>query len=313
MINKAFKILNDRNFILISAILLGFILGTRTTFLSKYSVWILAMVMIFATSGFSFMEWRHVGKTFRIIGLSFLLNYVILGILLIASGFLLFENKIIITGIILLAISPPGPSVIPFTSALKGNISFAVTGVFGLNLIAIIVTPLSLLLFAGESDINPQKVISIILMVIVAPLIISRVLRRTPIMPAVEKVRGKVINWGFFFIILPIVGMSKALITNNPEIVLLSSLLFAVVMFGGGFLFNRISEKSGMDKQTSIAASFMFTSKSSAFAAVISFSLLPPESGLPLAINSVFLALYFIIFNFLVNKKSKKELLKQII
>lgn len=310
MINKAFKILNNRNFILISAILLGFILGTLTNFLSKYSVWILATVMIFATSGFSFMEWKHVGKTFRIIGLSFLLNYFILGILLIASGFLLFDNKIIITGIILLAISPPGPSVIPFTAALKGNISFAVTGVFGLNLIAIVVTPLTLILISDDLNISPQKIISIIATVIIAPLIISRVLRRTPIMPAVEKVRGKVINWGFFLIIVPIVGMNKALITASPGLVLLSSLMFAVIMFGSGFLFNRFSKKNRMDEQTVTAANFMLTSKSSAFAAVIAFSLLPPEAGLPLAVNSVFLTLYFIVFNFFFSKKSKTVLLK---
>jgi hypothetical protein len=47
----------------------------------------------------------------------------------------------------------------------------------------------------------------------------------------------------------------------------------------------------------------MFTTKSSAFAAVASFSLLPRETALPSAIHAVFVTLYFIIFEMVMRRK----------
>ena len=303
MLNKLLKIFINRNFILILSLLLGFILGDYTVHLASVSVWILALVMVFSTTGFSFTDWRPIGKTIRIVGISFLLNFVVFGLLLLGAGLILFDDKLMITGIMLLVISPPGPSVIPFTAVMKGDVSFAVTGVFGLHLISIVVTPLALFLLLGDSMISPQSVIVIITTVIVAPLIISRILRRTPLLPAIGKIRGHVINWGFFLIIMPIVGMSKTMILKSPELVLINSLIFAIVMFGGGFLFNVIARRIKIDKPTTIAANLIFTTKSSAFAAVASFMLVPPESGLPLAMHAVFVTLYFIIFDSIVNKK----------
>ncbi len=191
------KIFTNRNFILLLSLVLGFILGDYTVHLASVSVWILALVMVFPTTGFSFTDWRPIGKTIRIVGVSFLLNFVIFGLLLFGAGLLFFEDKLMITGILLLVISPPGPSVIPFTAAMKGNLSFAVTGVFGLHLISIIVTPIALLLLLGDSAISTQSVLTIIITVIVFPLIISRILRRTRLMPAIKTIRGHVINWNF--------------------------------------------------------------------------------------------------------------------
>jgi len=302
MLNMLLKIINNRNFILLSALVLGFILGDYTVHLATVSVWILALIMVFATSGFGFSEWQPISKTIKIVGISFLLNFVVFGLLLLAAGFILFENKLMLTGIMLLVISPPGPSVIPFTAVMKGNVSFAITGVFGLHLISIVVTPLALLLLLGDSMISPQSVIGIITTVIVVPLIISRIIRRTRLLPAIEKIRGDVINWGFFLIIIPIVGMSKTLILKSPELVLINSFIFAGIMFGGGFLFNKIAHRIKLDQPTTIAANLIFTTKSSAFAAVASFSLVPTETGLPLAIHAVFITLYFMIFDFIINK-----------
>lgn len=303
------KIFNNRNFILLLSLILGFIMGDYSIHLASFSAWILALVMVFATTGFNFSDWRPIGKTIRIVGISFLLNFVIFGLLLFGAGLLFFDNELMITGILLLVISPPGPSVIPFTAVLKGNVSFAITGVFGLHLISIILTPIALILLLGNSNISPQSVLSIITTVIVVPLIISRILRRTPLMPAIAKIRGHVINWGFFLIIIPIIGMSKTMIVAQPGMVLANSLMFAAVMFGGGFLFNIVSKKIRLDKPTTIAANLIFTTKSSAFAAVASFSLVPPEAGLPLAMHAVFVTLYFIIFDFIINKKQKAPLI----
>ena len=81
---------------------------------------------------------------------------------------------------------------------------------------------------------------------------------------------------------------------------------FKIVNWLISFLFNIISNKLKVERSTTIAANLLFTTKSSAFAAVASFSLVPPEAGLPLAIHAVFITLYFIIYDFILNKFQKK-------
>ncbi len=297
-----FKFLNHHNFILSLSLILGFLLGDYTEYIASISVWFLALVMIFSTSGFAFSEWKPWKQTAEIIVQSFLLNYVLFGILLIGVGFMLFSNELMITGIILLAVSPPGPSVVPFSAVMKGDVRYAVTGVFWLHLLAIAITPIALFFLLGESAISPMSVVVIMLKVVVGPLIISRLLRHPKLLPTVEKIRGNVINWGFFLVVMPIVGLSKGLIMQSPDLVLLNSLLFFVLMFGGGFLFNFVASKLGAKQNRIIAANLMFTTKSSAFAAVASFSLLPRETALPAAIHAVFVTVYFIVYESLLRK-----------
>jgi len=102
---------------------------------------------------------------------------------------------------------------------------------------------------------------------------------------------------------MPIVGLSKNLILSNPKLLLINSLLFATLMFGGGLVFNFVMKKLKSNKPRIIASNLMFTTKSSAFAAVASFSLLPRETALPSAIHAVFVTLYFIIFEMVMRRK----------
>jgi BASS family bile acid:Na+ symporter len=302
MLKKGLHILNHRNFILSLSLILGFILGENTILLADYSVWILALVMVFATSGFAFSDWKPWTKTLGQITHAFFLNYILFGLLLIGSGYLFFSDEMMIAGLVLLALSPPGPSVVPFTAVMKGDLKYAVTGVFGLHLLSIVVTPFALMWLLGKSAISPEAVIIIMAKVIVGPLIISRFLRHSKIYPTVEKVRGHVINWGFFLVVMPIVGLSKGLILGNPEFLWLNILIFTVLMFGGGLLFNLISKLLKIDNGRTIAANLMFTTKSSAFAAVASFTLLPRETALPAAVHAIFVTLYFIVYDGLVKR-----------
>ncbi len=304
MLKQIARIVNHRNFILSLSLVMGFLLGENTAGLASVSVWILALVMVFSTSGFSFSEWKPWKQTARIMLQSFLLNYLLFGILLIGVGFLFFSSELMITGLILLAVSPPGPSVVPFTAVMKGDVRYAVTGVFGLHLLAIAITPIALYFLLGESAISPMAVVVIMLKVIVGPLIVSRLLRHPKLLPTVEKIRGNVINWGFFLVVMPIVGLSKGLIMQSPDLVLLNSLLFFALMFGGGFLFNLVATKLGAKQNRIVAANLMFTTKSSAFAAVASFSLLPRETALPAAIHAVFVTVYFIVYESVLRKST---------
>ena len=235
------KILNHRSFILLTALLFGLILGDRTSYISPASVYVLALVMIFATVDFSFKDFTDVKTSFKILSITFLLNYIVLGGALLLICHLFFGESELWLGCVLLAASPPGPSVVPFSAMMKGNISYGVIGLFGLHLIALVAAPLILLIFSGSIETITTVTIAVLIKTVIIPLIMSLPLRHKKIIDKARKYKGNVINWGFFIIILTIVGQSKKMMFSNPTLVWESIVLFSSTMFVGALVYNIVA------------------------------------------------------------------------
>ena len=298
------KIVNHRDFVLILALVTGFVLGERTQPLAEISMWSLALVMVFATTGFSFSNWLPVGNALRPLGLSALLNFGVYGTVVIILSWLLFYNTgfSYFVGLVLVVASPPGPSVIPFAALLKGDDNFSVTGVFGLHLLAMILTPAILLLFLGQTLINPMVIMKIMVQLILIPLIISRILRHRSILPKIDGLRNVVIKWGFFLVIVPIVGMSAPVFWVEPLSVLKISGIMVVAMFVTGFLYHIMMIKAGKNRGFVISSTLVMVIKSSAFAAVTAFTFFPGDArvALPSAVVSVFVTAFIVFYSIFV-------------
>lgn len=301
---KILSIINHRDFVLTLALVVGLIMGENTRPLAEISVITLAIVMVFATTGFSFKSWIPIQNALRPLAISTLLNFVIFGLVLIGLSWLFFSNDPAhamfpyFVGFVLVAAAPPGPSVIPFAAILKGDNNFSVTGVFGLHFIAMVFTPLILLLFLGDALINPVAIFKIMVQLIVVPLIISRFLRHKKILPTVEKYRETAIKWGFFLVIVPIMGMSSKVFFSEPGPVLSMSIILIIAMYILGFANHMLMDKMGMRRPTIISSTLMMTTKSSAFSAVAAFTFFQgePMIALPSAVVSVFVTLFIIVY-----------------
>ncbi len=301
---KLFSILNHRDFVLSLALVVGLILGEHTRPLAQISVITLALVMVFATTGFSFKSWYPAQNAIRPLAISTLLNFVIFGMVLIGLSWLFFSSNPgheyfpYFVGFVLVAAAPPGPSVIPFAAILKGDNTFSVTGVFGLHFIAMVLTPLILLLFLGKSLINAGAIFTIMVKLIVIPLIISRFLRHPKVLPTVEKHRDTIIKWGFFLVIVPIMGMSSSVFFSEPGPVFIMSLILVIAMYILGFANHMLMDKMGIKRPTIISSTLMMTTKSSAFSAVAAFTFFQGEAmvALPSAVVSVFVTLFIIVY-----------------
>ena len=302
---KLLSILNHRDFVLSLALVVGLILGEHTRPLAEISVYTLAFVMIFATTGFSFKSWIPIKNALYPLAWSTFLNFILFGLVLIGLSWLFFSNDPAhpyfpyYVGFILVAAAPPGPSAIPFATMLRGDNNFSVTGVFGLHFIAMVLTPLILLIFLGQSLINPMKIFNIMVQLIVIPLIVSRFLRHRKVLPTVEKYRDTVIKWGFFLVITPIMGMSSSVFFSEPGVVLIMSVILLISMYLLGFLYHIIMAKSGANRAMIISSTFMMTTKSSAFSAVAAFTFFQgePMIALPSAVVSVFVTLFIIAYS----------------
>lgn len=301
---KIFSIINHRDFVLSLALVAGLLLGEHTRPLAEISVITLALVMVFATTGFSFKSWFPAQNAIRPLAISTLLNFVIFGMVLIGLSWLFFSNNPdheyfpYFVGFVLVAAAPPGPSVIPFAAILKGDNTFSVTGVFGLHFIAMVLTPLILLLFLGKSLINAGAIFNIMVKLIVIPLIISRFLRHPKVLPTVEKHRETVIKWGFFLVIVPIMGMSSTVFFSEPGPVFIMSIILVIAMYIMGFANHMLMDKMGVKRPTIISSTLMMTTKSSAFSAVAAFTFFQGEAmvALPSAVVSVFVTLFIIVY-----------------
>jgi bile acid:Na+ symporter, BASS family len=301
---RFFSIVNHRDFVLILALVIGLIAGEHTRPLAEISVFTLALVMVFATTGFSFTSWIPLKNTYHPIALSTLLNFIIFGMMLIGFSWLFFSNDPdnhffpYYIGFVLVAAAPPGPSVIPFAAILRGDNNFSVTGVFGLHILAMVLTPLILLIFLGESLINPAAIFNIMVKLIIIPLIISRFLRHPRVLPAVEKIRETVIKWGFFLVIVPIMGMSSKVFFLEPQSLLIMSFILLLTMYVMGFANHMIMKNMGIPRSTIISSTLMMTTKSSAFSAVAAFTFFDghPMIAMPSAVVSVFVTLFIIVY-----------------
>ncbi|MCF6184423.1 MAG: hypothetical protein L3J56_07325, partial [Bacteroidales bacterium] len=213
-------------------------------------------------------------------------------------------DKSIFNGFVVLAATPPGVAVIPFTYTFKGNQDFSFRGILGAYLASVILSPLIIYVFSEGVVLNPMIIIGVTVKIIVIPLILSRFLLIKKIYPVTEKVRGKVIDWGFALIIYTAVAVNRDLIFNEYITVLKSVGILFLSTFGTGVLFLFIHRKTS-DKKLIISKNLMLTVKSSGFAIAVTLILFEEKSAIPAAVMSIFVLLWLITLNIYYSKNNK--------
>ncbi len=305
------KILNHRDFVLTLSLVAGLILGDSIEFLSEISLYLLMLAMVASTVNFSFKSWKNPSNLIKSLAGSLSLNYLLTGILTVTLAWLFFYKsgyESLWVGFIIIVAAPPGPAVVPFTTMLKGDINYSTTGLFGLFLVAIVLTPSILLVFLGTSLISPLMIMQIMLQLIIIPLILSRFLRHPKILPYARRTAGTATKWLFFLIIAPIIGMNREVFFQEPFMVLRIAAVFVITMFLLAAVYNYVMAKITENKALIISSTFVMTIKSAAFAAVLSTRFFEgdPVVAMPAAVLSIFIILFAIVYSFFVNKKLYK-------
>lgn len=300
------KIINNRNTILIIALIAGLINGHLSAIIKPYTLYILAIVMIFSTTSFQFSQLKNYKFFTKTTLVSFLLNYVLFGIFLLVPAYFLIKEKELFYGFVVIAATPPGIAIIPFTFIFKGDNDYALIGVLGVYLLAIFISPLIIELFVHNVAINPMDLFLVTIKVIVIPLILSRLLLFKKIKPTVEKIRGKIVNWGFALIIYTVVGINRVAIFSDWIILIKSSIILIVAMFFLGFVGDLIL-KNRTNHKRRISMNLMLTIKSSGYTAATALVLFGDRSALPAAFLAIFVLIYLIIAGFWFDKKFIKS------
>ncbi|MDK2977979.1 MAG: bile acid:Na+ symporter, family [Bacteroidales bacterium] len=289
-----YNIILNRNFILVFAVIMGMVLGDYAVYLKDYTIYVLAITMIFSTTGIDSKALLPIKKIFKPMLVGTLLNYFVFGAIVLVLAWLLMPTKELFMGFVVIVAAPPGVAVIPFTGILKGDIEYSILGVFGAFLASIAIAPALIELFAKNTDMSSWSLFMLMIKLVLVPLILSRLLLFKPVFKYVAKIRGKVVDWGFAIIIFTAVGMNRDVFFSNPVVLLLSTIVLLAATFGIGSIYELFSKKMGIKPGRSITQVLLLTIKSSGFSVVTAFTLFGKEAAIPSAILAVIVLLYLL-------------------
>ena len=236
---------------------------------------------------------------------SFILNYLIFGTIILSIAYFIFDD-VIFNGFVVIAATPPGIVIIPFTYTFKGDLDYSFRGILGTYLLSIFLTPLIISYFTEGLILSPIIIISVIVKIIIIPILLSRLLIIKKIYPITEKVRGKVVDWGFGFIIYIAIAINRDIIFSDITTVLKSAFVLIIAIFISSIAYLFITRKT-KNKKIQVSKNLMLTMKSSGFAIAVTIILFEQKTAIPATVMSIIVLLWLISYNIYYSKKYKNK------
>jgi BASS family bile acid:Na+ symporter len=293
-ISQLLWLLGNRDFLFISAIVLGIAVGWLSRWTQPLTLPALAVAMTVSTTQVESSALRPSSKLVRPVLLSVALNYFLQGAAILIPARLLVAERDLWIGFVMTAAAPPGAAIIPFSYVLGGDTAFALVGSVGAYLAALAIVPAMTLLLVGESIGEPARFITILFQLIVLPLVLSRLLLAGPVRPSVERWRGKIINWAFFLVIFTIIGLNQQVFLRQPQVVILISAITMVRSFGLGFVLEKVLRRMQVDRPTRMTYLLMSTVKNGGFAAGTALALFGERASVPAGVGAAIVVPYLL-------------------
>jgi BASS family bile acid:Na+ symporter len=286
------RLLNNRNFIFLLAITFGLVLPQAAEWTKILMMPALALVMMLATINVPNDYFLNPRAIFKPSLAGILMTYVILsGAILLLSALLIGDHNLWI-GFVLIAAVPPAVAVIPFTAILEGNVSNTLSGTVASYLAALLIMPLMFWIFIGTGFDDPYKLVRIMLLLIVLPLVLSRMILYFNWQDRIAPIRGSLTNWGFFIVLYSIIGVNRDLIFSQPlTIIPVAGIAFATT-FILGWIIQKIGVLFNVDKENIVSLVLQGTLKNQGISGGLAIVLFAKEAAVPSAVYSIFMILY---------------------
>lgn len=287
-----FRFLNDRNFIFLLAIVLGFALPGPSAWTQLIMMHALTLVMTMATINVSndyFLKPRAILMP-SLAGI--VMTYIVLGGVILTASALLITDQNLWIGFVLIAAVPPAVAVIPFTAILDGNVSYTLSGTVASYLAALLIMPFMFWIFMGTVFADPYKLVKMMMLLIVLPLILSRLILFFNWQDRIAPARGLITDWGFFIVLYSIIGVNRDLIFSRPMMILPCAGVVLTATFVLGFVIEKVGVLLKGDQKNRVSLVLLGTLKNQGIAGALAIALFEKEAALPSAVYSVFMILY---------------------
>lgn len=299
-------LVRNRNFVLILAVVLGLVFGDYAANIKDYTIYVLAMVMTFSMTNIRSSSFYPVKSLIKPMLVGMFLNYLVYAFVMIGLAYVFIDDKDLFYGFVVIATTPPGVAIIPFSYILKGDVEYAIKGVLGAFLCTVFVTPFAIGWLTGNDGVNSLDLFVLMLKTIVLPLAISRVLLFSKVFPVVNMVRGKIVDWGFALLIFIAVGLNRQVFFSEPLILLQIAVVLFISHFVLGLVFEKIAKVLKRDKIKMMSENLLLTVKSSGFAVVTAITLFGQKAAIPTAGLAIFVLLYLLFLSFRNDLNGKK-------
>ncbi|MCT4590451.1 MAG: hypothetical protein N4A71_21665 [Carboxylicivirga sp.] len=302
-----FNIVRNRNFILVLAVVLGLVIGDWAANIKDYTVYVLAIVMTFSMTNIRTSSLYPPKKLIRPMIIGLFLNYLVYAVFMISLAYLIIDDKELFYGFVVIATTPPGVAIIPFSYILKGDVEYSIKGVLGAFLGTVFITPFAVGWITGNGGISSMALFMLMVKTIVLPLIISRFLLMPMPFKLVDKIRGKVVDWGFALLIFIAVGLNRNVFISEPSILLKVAVVLFIVHFVIGLIYEKLCQLFKRNPVKVMSENLLLTVKSSGFAVVTAITLFGQKAAIPTAGLAIFVLLYLLFLSFRMELRDKKQ------
>jgi BASS family bile acid:Na+ symporter len=159
-----------------------------------------------------------------------LMNYLILGNLIILGSIFLIPDEKLWIGLVLVAAVPPAVAVLPLGLKVRADKMLILAGFAGTYVGAIILMPLIGIAFLKFIPVHYDKLIILFFTLIILPLILSRIAVDRNWDSRIMQYQGTISNVCFFIVFYALASRNANLIREwPPEIILISVLAFSVI------------------------------------------------------------------------------------
>ena len=276
------------------ALALGLLWGRGAQWIRELIVPTLILIMTISTMGVTESGFRSLRFLFRPAVAGIVMNYLILGALLLGLSALLIRDEELRVGFALIAAVPPAVAVIPFTFFLDGNTAFSLVGMIGAHLGGLVLMPLIILMFSGADFVSPSRLTIVMVELIFVPLIVSRILIRTGLSSRLDPVKGVITNWGFFLVVYTIVGLNRETMLRHPWSLMPVALIAVASTFLLGWGIERTGRFFRIEEKTLTSLVLLGTLKNYGVAGGMALALFSEKTSVPSTVASVFMIIYFI-------------------
>ncbi len=294
MTKRLLRLLLDRNFLLLSAVVLGLLLGDAASATQSLIMPALMLAMTVSVVQVSLRTFSSGRMVLRAVLFSLLLNYVLLGSLTLLLARWLLPDPELWPGFVLSAAVPCGIGVVPFSYVLHGDPTSALIGLFGSYVASLAVTPWMVLRLLGTGHVDAAELVRILVRLVILPLLLSRLLTSDRWQPALKRWRGPVVNWSFALVMFTIIGSSRDLMLSDPRLLLLCAVIAFACNIGLAIVLDWGLRHLGLQRAERVTWVLMGTIKNTSLAAAVTLALFGSTAAMPTAVFSGANVLYMV-------------------
>lgn len=283
------EILRNRNFVLVSAVVLGLLIGKPVaTFVEPFVLPALAVVMTLSTTSITSRDFATLRARIRLVLVALVINYLITGGVILLLGRLLIQDSALWTGLVVIAAVPPGIASVPWSQILGGDILLSLTGIMISYLFALVLTPAIIILFLGVDFFSPFNLLILVGELIIIPFVASRILLITRLAKRIDRWRGPITNWSFFIVLFTIIGLNRAAFFTEYNILVKLAMIALIASFGLSYVVELVAEFFGLEQPSIISLILVGAMKNFGLASGILLTLFSERATIPASIMTMF-------------------------